>query len=363
METRTRKLAPQYHRQDWRSKQSGNTAACKYTREFILKNYQNLKEPHFNCKEEDQEIILHSPSPPLLTAVFPFAHQLGEDPNSRKYPLREKKAEQMPEWYEDEEPKETIPQTFPVPEVQEKTHSKQQAPTEVKLVLVSPNIKNFSQGKDLEDKDYEEKFTKIDLQVEEKLKSLVTEDDYAIPEWDEPAKEEFTFEPIKVPKPVAPIYESNLLRYHFAIGNPFAQTLIDFGIPYGKNAITFNLGSKPFEKIWYYKDLEAHVHGPFSTLEMFGWTIRNCFPPDLEIAIGNSLYFVPMNIFNSAPQIPEPEYYNKKNKPKTLEEIESKQNLKTEKYSNSRTDHKKSSRSNETATLELKNILGINKKK
>ena len=99
------------------------------------------------------------------------------------------------------------------------------------------------------EEDLEEKFSKIDIQVEEKLKKIEVEDDYGAPDWDEPTKEEFTFEPIKVTKPNAPAYEINLLRYHFAIGNPFAQTLIDFGVPLGKNLVTYTLGSKPFEKI------------------------------------------------------------------------------------------------------------------
>ena len=109
--------------------------------------------------------------------------------------------------------------------------------------------------------------------------------------------------------------------------------------------------------------MENHVHGPFSTLEMFGWTIRNCFPPDLEIAIGNSMYFVPMNIFNSAPEIPDPPFYNGKNsekEAKTLQEIESQQHSSTGKFLTSNSEKNKKARPNESATLELKNILGLN---
>ena len=365
MENRPRKLAPQYHRQDWRSKPAGNTASYKYSREYILKHYQNLMVPHFDCLNEIEEILLNSPNPPLLTAVFPFAHDLGDEPNSRKYPLREKKTEQMPEWYEDEEPKEAIPKPQLKPEAIEQSQVKEDVFSEVKIVLSNSSVKNFHHLPELDDKDIEEKFTKIDLQVEEKLKSVQTEDDYATPDWDEPTKEEFTFEPIKAPKPVAPVYDLNLLRYHFAVGNPFAQTLIDFGVPYGKTSLTYNFGSKPFEKIWYYKDLEKQVHGPFSTLEMFGWTIRNCFPLDLEIAIGNQMYFVPMNIFNAVPQIEETVFFTnpKKNnkEPKTLEEIESEQYSLLGKGGNTKIDNKKYTKPNETATLELKNILGLNK--
>ena len=366
MDIRTRKLAPQYHKQDWRSKAAGNAANYRYTREFILKNYQNLMQPQFKCMDQIQDVLLNSPSPPLLTAIFPFSHELGEEPNSRKFPVREKKSEQMPEWYEDEEPKEVIPKPIAKSEVAEKIQSKDEAPAEIKLVLTSSLVKNLSQPKNVEEDDFEERFTKIDLQVEEKLKNIQADDDYEAPDWDEPTKEEFTFEPIKVVKPNGPVYDLNLLRYHFAIGNPFAQTLIDFGVPFGNNAITFNLGSKPFEKIWHYKDLEGQIHGPFSTLEMFAWTIRNCFPPDLEISIGNSMYFVPMNIFNTVPQIPESTFYpNQKQgskEPKTLQEIESQQHINVGKNQNIKNDHKRVSKPNESATLDLKNMLGINKK-
>ena len=98
---------------------------------------------------------------------------------------------------------------------------------------------------------------------------------------------------------------------------------------------------------------------------MFGWTIRNCFPSDLEISIGSSSYFVPMNIFNSAP-ITDTNYFTKSQKnekePKTLEEIERQQRNVTGNFSNAKIDNHKNSKSNESATLELKNILGLNTK-
>ena len=364
MENRTRKLAPQYHRQEWRSKPAGNSATHRYPREYILKHYQNLIEPHIGCRGEIEEIVLAEPSPPLLTAVFPFAHALGDEPNSRKFPPREKRTEQMPEWYEDEEPKETMSKPMQKVDSVEKVQAKTEHQSEVKLIFTSNDVKNLPE---INETDLEEKFTKVDLEVEEKLKKIENEDDYGAPDWDDPTKEEFTFEPIKPVRPAAPVYEINLLRYHFAIGNPFAQTLMDFGVPMGKTSVTYALDSKPFEKIWYYKDLESHVHGPFSTLEMFGWTIRNCFPPDLEIAIGNSMYFVPMNIFNSVPQIPDPAFYDNPKKKsdkeaKTLEEIESQQRNLVGKFTTTKTENHKNTKPNESATLELKNILGLNTK-
>lgn len=364
METRTRKLAPSYSRQEWRSRPTGNSATHKYSRECILKNYQNLIEPSFKSKEDIQDTFLEIPSPPLLTAFFPFAHSLGDEVNSRKHVPRDKKVEQIPEWYDEEEPKEKPNKSPILIENTEKTQAVEEPQGDVKLVFNCKEVKNMDDVIDSDNKDFEERFTKIDLQVEEKLKSTNNDDDYIAPDWDEPTKEEFTFEPIKIARPQAPVFDINLLRYHFAVGNPFAQTLIDFGVSYGRNMLTYMPGTKPFEKIWYYKDLEGQVHGPFSTLEMFNWTIRECFPPDLEIAVGSSSYFVPMNIFNSMPQLSE-EFspkINSKNM-KTLEEIESYQSQMVGKTNSAKSEYKKDAKTNETATFELKNILGLVTKK
>jgi hypothetical protein len=205
------------------------------------------------------------------------------------------------------------------------------------------------------------------LRFEEKLKKEVVEDEYAAPEWDDPVDEEFVFDSfekekekakekekekekevdglhvqtgstasftvvspvsptvlnvpglveavkspeIKVPpKPPAPVFDMNLLRYHQAIRNPFIQILMDYGVLVGVNSMTFTPGTKPYEKIWFYKDLDNNVQGPFSTLEMFAWTIRDCFPPDLEISIGTPGFFVPMNIFNECSQFEKEEEAN-----------------------------------------------------
>lgn len=385
MENRHRKPAPHYHRQDWRSKAQSNSATHKYRREFILKHYKNLLPPNFQCMSDILDIYLEEPNPPLLTAFFSFTHPLGDEPNSRKYPVREKRSEQLPEWYEEEESKDPASKPQNKLNPSEKPAKQEDPPAEIKLVLASSNIKNLENDQEI---DLEDKFTKIDLQVEEKLKKQSVEEEQEMPDWDDPDQEDYEFaskekadepkiemktektkkEPEKIENPVqvtpspqvpvvktqVPIYEINLLQYHFAIGNPFAQTLIDFGIPVGNNGISFTPNTKPFEKIWYYKDLENRVHGPFSTLEMFSWTIRNCFPPDLEIAIGGSMFFVPMNIFNSVPQLPEAVFYQT-NKAVNPDSHSGKNN-------SNKKDHKKFNKTDESATMQLKNMLGLNKR-
>lgn len=346
MDNRTRKVPSQFIRQEWRNKTAGNQAHLKYSREQILKNYKNLKQPPIQLSDEIQSYFLSHPSPPILTAIFPFSHSLGEEVNSRKHLAREKRIEQMPEWYEEEEPKEITIKPQIVQEINEKTCVKEEPVADFKVVLTATGVKN------LEDKDIEDNFSKIDLKVEEKLKNAVAEDEYSAPDWDDPVEEEFEFEPIKPVKPPAPapVFDINLLRYHYAIGNPFIRIMLDFGIPVGKSNMTFTPGSKPFEKIWYYKDLEKNIQGPFSTLEMFAWTIRDCFPIDLEISVGTTSYFVPMNLFN---EISESEklqldteppseiadsgfslYDSKTEAPQviTLSEKESKENIEVEKY-------------------------------
>ena len=380
MENRTRKVLSQFSRQEWRNKAASNAAHFKYSREHILRNYKNLKQPSFNPSSELAEYVFSHASPPLLTAIFPFSHSLGEEVNSRKHLGREKRVEQMPEWYEDEEPKETTA-GVPVVEIVEKVSAKEEPVKEVKVVLASKHVKNLELA---EEKNLEEQFSKIDLKVEEKLKEEVIEDEYAAPDWDDPADEEYVFdsldkakvndagkegkeerkgneslhghgsqvasqpgliglrndrpdrndrndrtegldssakivngkgqgETVKSPeikvqtKPPAPVFDLNLLRYHQAIRNPFIQLLMDYGTPVGVNSMTFTHGTKPFEKIWFYKDLDGNVQGPFSTLEMFAWTIRDCFPPDLEISIGTPGFFVPMNIFNECSQFEKEE--------------------------------------------------------
>jgi len=210
---------------------------------------------------------------------------------------------------------------------------------EVIILVNKGKVKNLTEKlEECEFKENEfEEYSKVDVEVEEKLKNLLDESE-EVPDWDDPdpidlvMKEEAPVvveveeEPVpeqpkeelkaeeepKVPiAPVVPSYDKTLLDYHLAIGNPFATTLISFGILDENNRYFYPPDSKPFEKIWFYKDQEAKTQGPFSTIMMFNWTINGFFPPDLEIGIGNTGFFVPMNLFNSLPPLPEPVIYQR----------------------------------------------------
>ena len=93
---------------------------------------------------------------------------------------------------------------------------------------------------------------------------------------------------------MVPVYGKKLLVNFVNQGNPFAKAMIQTGINAEDDNLYFPLGLKPYERVWLYKDPEGHVQGPFSCIEMFNWTLRGCFPLNLQISFANT-EFVPMN--------------------------------------------------------------------
>ena len=83
---------------------------------------------------------------------------------------------------------------------------------------------------------------------------------------------------------------------HRTQGNPFAKELIDFG-QLSNNVLYLVPYTKPFEKIWFYNDLEGNMHGPFSSIEMFNWTARGFFPANLQISLSNKGPFIGMDVY------------------------------------------------------------------
>mmetsp|Transcript_8505 Transcript_8505/g.8430 ORF Transcript_8505/g.8430 Transcript_8505/m.8430 type:complete len:201 (-) Transcript_8505:38-640(-) len=143
-----------------------------------------------------------------------------------------------------------------------------------------------------------------------------------MPEWDDP-EEEAPAVIVEEPKPgVKPflICDSVTLNYHLTAGNPFAKIVEEFAkIGEDKNVYCVPM-SKPFEKIWYYKDLENRTQGPFSSVEMFNWAARGCFPQDLKISQGDNNPFMPMNRYSS--KIPPKSPTKVPATAKTIDEIE-----------------------------------------
>lgn len=97
---------------------------------------------------------------------------------------------------------------------------------------------------------------------------------------------------------MVPVYDKKLLQDFVSQGNPFAKAMIQTGINAEDDKLYFPLGLKPYERIWFYKDPNDQVQGPFSCIEMFNWTLRGCFPSDLPISFANT-EFVPMNEYLS----------------------------------------------------------------
>ena len=69
-------------------------------------------------------------------------------------------------------------------------------------------------------------------------------------------------------KKLIPAYEKSLLQQFVNKGNPFAKAMIQTGIESDDGKIYFPLNSKTYEKVWFYKDPESKVQGPFSCIEM-----------------------------------------------------------------------------------------------
>ncbi|CAG9317946.1 unnamed protein product [Blepharisma stoltei] len=317
---RPRKLNPNYKQEsNWRHKKHTNNAFHKYTREAILNAYYECPFPAVPLTEAVLPLYSSPPLHPFIEMHPNYREELGDEINSRKPAPREKQVEQVPEWY-------TESGTKDVP-------SPDKSPTEQNTAEAKPEK---PENGAIDINDVQDEFGKIDLVVEEKLKTQVEEDE-AFPEWDEvddPEAKDIE-EPFEKPSKsnketqpqskqeeallqsqinqqasqpsqsiqpqqaskLIPFYDASLLTYQCSIKNPFAVTLAECAMLGSDNLAYFMPFSKPFEKFWFYKDLAKKVQGPFCTIEMFNWSVRGCFPPDLEIAKENTENFVPMNNF------------------------------------------------------------------
>eukprot|EP00358_Blepharisma_japonicum_P004884 CAMPEP_0202942932 /NCGR_PEP_ID=MMETSP1395-20130829/3156_1 /ASSEMBLY_ACC=CAM_ASM_000871 /TAXON_ID=5961 /ORGANISM="Blepharisma japonicum, Strain Stock R1072" /LENGTH=244 /DNA_ID=CAMNT_0049639703 /DNA_START=253 /DNA_END=988 /DNA_ORIENTATION=- len=237
-----------------------------------------------------------------------------------------KEGEQVPEWYNED------------PEPTENSQDKK----------VTEKLENL----ELE----EEIFSKIDAEVEKKLKNELI-DDETMPEWDDPEEEA----PVVVkeePKPgVKPflLCDSVTLNYHLQAGNPFAKVVEEFAsIGDDKNVYCVPM-SRPFEKNWYYKDLENRTQGPFSSVEMFNWAARGCFPPDLKISQDINGVFTQMNRYNA--KVPPKSPIKVPPQAKTIDEIEKLQTAVWSKAAEEKPAVNKVT--NISATNDLKSMLGL----
>lgn len=144
-------------------------------------------------------------------------------------------------------------------------------------------------GDDEDFKDVEEKFSRVDVLYEEKIKSSVEEDE-KIPEW-----EDLNTVPEEVENEVI-VYPAGLIKMHAEEGNPFAAIILTHSTQNHENLIT-NPSSIPFEKVWFYKDPQSVTQGPFSTIDMFNWSAAGYFTNNLQIAHLTPCHFFALQMY------------------------------------------------------------------
>ena len=91
------------------------------------------------------------------------------------------------------------------------------------------------------------------------------------------------------------------------MGNVFAVTIADHC---RTNADRLDSNDYPLltEKFWYYKDgSESEMLGPFSTVEMYKWSISGYFSKELEVAFNNTSRFYPVVKVTKAPILDDPD--------------------------------------------------------
>ena len=222
-------------------KKEKNPAVKKYNREEILRFYSDSPLPVLHSLATD---LISSPSLPPCTLENPvFSCQNSRRPQGS--------AELLPEWYTDE---------------------------------------SFQKVKSLKLEEIEEEYSKVDVKYEESIKKPIEEDEN-YPEWDDP--KENTNE---ATSPEVIIYPLSLIQSSANEGNPFACIIMAHSITNEDNVIT-NPYSIPFEQVWYYKDPQNNIQGPFTTIDMFNWSAAGYFSSNLQIAHSSPYHFFSLKMY------------------------------------------------------------------
>lgn len=122
-----------------------------------------------------------------------------------------------------------------------------------------------------------------------------------MPEWDDPGDEDWipTTPDKNALKQQEQLHKYNIefLQSKIKENDPFAGMIMDSNSPDKKGYIAPCVGSEALKKLWWYKDPQNRVQGPFSSVEMFNWKASNYFPDDLPIAFKSADKFVPLRQF------------------------------------------------------------------
>ena len=220
---------------DWRIKET-NQSSCKYLVKDILKLFNPNSIANFSAPEEiySNECLMPILNDKLVSGCI----------NSRKNISNK---EPIPEWY-----------------------------TEDAFVITGNNINV---------EEIEEKYSQVDVKYEASIK-ITAEEDEKLPDWDDPCEEEST----------SISYPVSLVTEHANEGNPFACIIMAHSIHFDGQIIP-DPSSIPFEKVWYYKDPQNTVQGPFSTIEMFNWSAAGFFNSKLQVAHSSPLHFFALQMY------------------------------------------------------------------
>ena len=294
----------------WRKGHIENSASIRFTRDQMLGLFRSSESPIFLVSAEElAEVTLQSAALPALRAGLPFSHDLGEDVNSRERPMK------VPDWYPvtegqtvlDLKPKEQIPEpphepvALPPAAVSPRPVAKPVEPPRPLKIVLDPKAVVRNLPKDLEvlalqaeqpvapeSEVFEERYSAIDVEMEKKLKMHDSEDE-EMPEWAETVPDK-SYQPAKRAEPQynpdrqARRFSMQLLMRQAANGDPFAKLILENGTPDSQGFTHLQPYSAPMEKVWYYKDPQQQIQGPFTTIEMYSWNIMGYFSPKLQVA-------------------------------------------------------------------------------
>lgn len=304
----------------WRVKRADPVLPRRYSRADLLALYSPSTAPVWLDFTHPVEVLLEPGQTPVFDRILPFHHSLGEDPSSRP-PAK------VPDWYSEETGK--TPEDRPKPRLSDpkpEPVSKPQPETTVRPVKVVLDkhavVRNLP--KDLEtfavqvremvhaepkEDFFHEQFSELDREMDRKLAGEESDDE--IPEWAaEPVAKPPSSPTVPTVTPPAPkdaaAFDSrpprlslSLLRERVSRRDPFAQLLFQQGIS-ASDYLYCVPYSLPLERAWYYRT-QDEVQGPFSTVEMYNWSLMGRFGAAQLFAWRSPLVFVSMAELQRAP--------------------------------------------------------------
>jgi len=295
-----------------KGKKTTNFTGRKYSRNQLLSIFRPSRIPNLADPEAVDQLLSRKSLPPVHRPNNAFSHKLGSDFSSRKH-AKEVKEEELPEWFDSELP-ETCSQFKSDNEKQNTNFEKASGPkaeenkAQVKFVLrPGANVKNLLenlQGLSLDSTEEDSDYSRIDEKYEASIKADFYEENEITPTWAEAdfkndyiynekdSSKQLDYLPVDALK-----YPADLLQAQIKEGDPFAMTILNSGSMDDNGFILIFPGSKPYERVWYYKDPQNITHGPFCTLEMYNWNLGGFFTPDLLISWNSKEVFVPLKMF------------------------------------------------------------------